>query len=208
MFFYLYEITNELNGKIYIGVHKTKDLDDGYMGSGIRLNRSIKKHGVENFKKKILEYFEDAASMYEREKEIVNKDFLQRNDIYNLRLGGLGGFDSSMNESRSELMKDPNFREKYISKISKGVLKAYENPIFKEKISEHLRSQPNFSNSSFMNTPEANLKRKKTFKDIEHQKGSKNSQFGTFWITNGFANKKSSGVIPEGFRKGRVRISS
>ena len=33
MYYIVYKITNELDGKIYIGVHKTKDIDDSYMVS-------------------------------------------------------------------------------------------------------------------------------------------------------------------------------
>lgn len=36
------------------------------------------------------------------------------------------------------------------------------------------------------------------------QLGSRNSQFGTFWVTDGKINKKVRGEIPEGFRKGRI----
>lgn len=38
-------------------------------------------------------------------------------------------------------------------------------------------------------------------------KGENNSQFGTFWITNGIENKKWSekhGPIPDGFKRGRI----
>ena len=52
---YIYKTTNLLNDKIYIGkkVYRKKD-DNWYLGSGIYLNRAIKKYGRENFKKEIL----------------------------------------------------------------------------------------------------------------------------------------------------------
>jgi hypothetical protein len=53
---------------------------------------------------------------------------------------------------------------------------------------------------------EAKSRRKETLKSINHQQGLKNSSFGTFWITNGFENKKwkdTLGKFPEGYSKGR-----
>lgn len=93
MFYYLYEIKNNLNGKIYIGVHKTKKMNDNYMGSGKVILAAIEKYGIDNFTKTILETFNNAEEMYKREKEIVTEDFLKRIDVYNLRRGGFGGFD-------------------------------------------------------------------------------------------------------------------
>ena len=34
--------------------------------------------------------------------------------------------------------------------------------------------------------------------------GEKNSQFGSFWITNGKINKKTRSEIPKGWYRGRV----
>ncbi len=42
MYYTVYKITNQINGKIYIGSHKTNDLNDRYMGSGKYLIRAQK----------------------------------------------------------------------------------------------------------------------------------------------------------------------
>ena len=93
MFYYLYEIKNTVNNKIYVGVHQTKDINDGYMGSGTVINRAYEKYGKEKFVKTVLEYFNTREDMISREIEIVNEDFLLRDDTYNVRRGGTGGFD-------------------------------------------------------------------------------------------------------------------
>lgn len=61
-----------LNGKMYIGKHKTADLDDGYMGSSTWLRRSINKHGKENFRKEWLMFCEDEEEMNYMERVFVD----------------------------------------------------------------------------------------------------------------------------------------
>lgn len=55
MFGYIYETTNLINNKKYIGKHKSDKFDNNYYGSGIGLKRALNKYGKENFKIKILE---------------------------------------------------------------------------------------------------------------------------------------------------------
>lgn len=91
-YYYMYQITNAIDGKIYVGVHETNNLNDGYMGSGRLLKESIQKLGKENFTKDILAFFEDSNSMYLAERNYVDLEFVKRHDTYNLQIGGTNGF--------------------------------------------------------------------------------------------------------------------
>lgn len=85
----VYKVTNQVNGKIYIGVHKTRNIDDGYMGSGRILRRAISKYGIENFVKEILFEASTAEEMFSKERELVEVS----EHTYNIKKGGEGGFD-------------------------------------------------------------------------------------------------------------------
>lgn len=87
----VYQITNLVNGKVYIGAHATNDLADGYMGSGVLIQKAIDKYGNVNFKKEILFEFTNVEDMYAKERELVDSCFIKRLDTYNVVLGGWGG---------------------------------------------------------------------------------------------------------------------
>jgi group I intron endonuclease len=87
----IYQITNKLNGKIYIGKHQTENINDGYFGSGVALKEAIKKYGKECFEKEILFVFDTEVEMNDKERELITEDFVKRKDTYNLGVGGEGG---------------------------------------------------------------------------------------------------------------------
>jgi group I intron endonuclease len=72
-------------------MHSTFNLDDGYMGSGKYIKNSIRRYGIENFKKEILEFLPDRESLKNREKEIVNVELVADENCMNLTTGGEGG---------------------------------------------------------------------------------------------------------------------
>jgi group I intron endonuclease len=85
----IYKTINLINGKIYVGQHLTS-ADDGYLGSGLLLNKAIKKYGKENFKREILEYV-TSANVNEREIFWIAKlNTMNRKIGYNITEGGFG----------------------------------------------------------------------------------------------------------------------
>ncbi len=100
---FIYKTTCLVTNRWYIGMHSTNNLDDGYLGSGKRLWYSIKKHGIENHNREIVEFCTDRVSLSVREKEIINKEMLKESQCMNLKVGGEGGFTllASINGGRS-----------------------------------------------------------------------------------------------------------
>ena len=79
----IYKTTNTLNNREYIGYHSTKDLDDGYLGSGKILEHAISKYGKDKFTKEILYEYDNREEALVKEKEIVNQQNVDRPDTYN-----------------------------------------------------------------------------------------------------------------------------
>jgi hypothetical protein len=184
---YIYRLTNALTGMEYIGVHRTDNLNDGYMGSGKAVLNAIKKYGRENFTKKILEWFDDNKSMYQREYEIVTEEFILRKDTYNFRRGGLGGFDHLNDGSQSHIDRTRRAGKRCIE-----ILKEKRMHIYSPDYVSPFTLNPDIQKMG--NSPEVRIrakeKAKRTFKEIGHSQGEKNSQYGTCWITKDDINKK------------------
>lgn len=88
MHYTIYKITNQINGKYYIGRHATKDVNDSYMGSGIGIKNAIAKYGVENFTKEIIATADNADALWDLELKIVNEEVVKDPMSYNNAYGG------------------------------------------------------------------------------------------------------------------------
>lgn len=209
----MYKVTNIKDNKFYIGVHKTKNENDGYFGSGKYLKRAIVKHGLENFVKVTLEYFSSVKEMYAKEKHIVDKEFIRRKDTYNLKLGGRGGFDY-INEN---IFIDYVARAHASNAVRR--IRMETDPIFKQKrsddskrsaINRMSRGELMFGGKRYDRT---GMKHSETTKMLIseksklHQAGKGNSQYGTMWIYNcdtfETSKIKNTEPVPEGYSIGK-----
>lgn len=111
--FTIYKTTNKINGNYYIGKHETYNVNDSYLGSGIRLKNALKFYGKENFFKEILFIFDNENDMIKKEIELVDLCF-DDDKCYNLGKGGKGGNIVLFKEN-------PNYKN-VCNNISKGLL--------------------------------------------------------------------------------------
>jgi len=95
MYYTVYKITNKINTKEYIGVHQTKNLDDGYMGSGKYLKKDQLKFGLKYFEKSIIFYAKSKDIMYWIENMLVDKEYIHSENTYNVSICGTDGRYSS-----------------------------------------------------------------------------------------------------------------
>ena len=213
----IYKTTNKVNNKVYIGMHKTKNPYDDYMGSGKLFKRAVEKYGEENFVKEVLFIFDTAEEMFVKEKEIVNKLFIESNNTYNIMEGGCGGY-SHINESNKNLYGqngDINHGGKNLINGNKLKLFLLEHGLldkWKENVSTSLKEKWKRDGFHWTGRKHNNDTKKKIGEKLKvAQSGAKNSQYGTCWVYHSGTNKnfkikkeELQTYLTNGYTKGRV----
>ena len=188
--YYIYKITNLINGKTYIGQHKYKKLNDNYMGSGKHLKAAQKKYGIKNFKKDILVF------------NIVRKDFidlLEKEYIsfyrsiskaeYNIADGGDGRVGPLSEETKRK-----------ISESNKG--KHYASDETRKKLSKVHKGKPTW-NKGKSHSEKTKKKISEALKGNHHSEEAKR-KMSTAWDYNKHFTKEIKKKISEsckGFHK-------
>lgn len=113
MFMYIYKITNLLNGKIYVGKHTCKNIENLYYGSGVAIKSAIKKYGKDNFKKDFLCFCESEDELNSMEIEWIS------------RLGAFGNGYNMTKGGEGQLGRKPTDAE--TEKARKSILLFYKN---------------------------------------------------------------------------------
>ena len=201
---YLYKTTCLVTDRYYIGMHSTCNLYDGYIGSGKRLRYSMRKHGIENHVKEILEFFDTRELLVKAENKAITPEMILDNNCMNLMCGGQGGFISEEQQRHRAICARKANEEKrcdliwftnYKKNMSIAQKNSYENGT-RKRINVH-------DWTGLKHTEETRIKMVKS-KNV----GRENSQYGTCWITKEGLNKKIKkedldSFISEGWIQGR-----
>jgi len=183
-YFLIYKTTNIVNGKFYIGQHRTDDWNDDYLGSGKLLKRAMSKYGIDNFHREILHICESEKQMNTLEKILIVPD---EELNYNLCLGGMGGQNKGIprtNEEKSQM------RGKKRTEEQKQRMRKPKSPEHRAKLRHDAWNKG------------------KTLSDT-HKENVKKSLQNMCWITDGLKDKKIKQEeldfwLNLGYTKGRV----
>ena len=209
MYYYVYQITNLSNGKIYVGKHKSAKhpSENKYYGSGKQITAAIKKYGIENFKKEVLHYCSSLEEMADKEAEVVTEDFVKRPDTYNMHKGGPGGWDHyngskehSDNSRKGGIKAAKLLNEKLLQERASNT-EWWQN--WHNKVTAANRNKNNNGWSNF--TPEE-YEQQRLQKSVDSS-GEKNSQYGKIWISNVLTKEIKritiNDIIPQGWVRGK-----
>lgn len=141
---YVYKTTNLLNGEFYIGLRSCfcePKKDKKYLGSGIRIQRSINKYGFENFSKEILVICKQRKEASKYEGELANLETIQNPLCLNLKTGGeyeTGVYYSEITKEKiSNALKNYYTNEENRIKTSVAIKKAFDtNPEYRKLLSK------------------------------------------------------------------------
>ena len=203
-YYYTYRVLFN-NGDYYLGQHITGNLEDGYTGSGKKLNER-----TDPFTFDILEYYNSEKELNTAEAELIGDLWYTDPKCLNMKEGGVGGWTAVNKTLDRSYMLTEEYREKMRKRTTQrhkeGI--AYKFTIEDSLKGNKIRAELYPKGVFYGKTHTEETKKKIGLNSAKHQKGKGNSQYGKMWITNEQEstriNKGES--IPEGWRKGRVII--
>lgn len=166
MKYIIYITTNQVNNKIYVGVHKTETpySFDNYLGCGVYTNspksymnggtlfqRAVKKYGPNNFKRKTLKIFDTLEEAINCESSIVNEEFISRTDTYNMILGG--GYPPDLSKKVYQFDLFGNLLKEWKNQIE--VVTFYN--CYKDAIYESIKHKRSFKDCYWSNESNINI---------------------------------------------------
>lgn len=192
MYYIVYQTTNKINGKFYIGMHKTNNINDGYLGSGVLLEKAIKKYGKENFIRDILFECKCEKEMILFEEALLTEEYIKSNfgKIYNLASGGKGGgfiWELLSEEKKKELSENQR------------ILMINNNPMKREDLKEKASERWSRNNPSQRPEQKKRISEIHTGKIISEETRKRMSDSQKVAIRSEESNKKRSMTL-----KGRV----
>lgn len=120
---YVYRTTNIVTGATYIGQHKHIGFDRNYYGSGIVIQRSLKKYGKKNHRLEILSLARTQEELNNLETEFISKEKQLNENCLNLSSGAKGGHENYSHSSKKsggrnkgKISITDGFETKYIDK--------------------------------------------------------------------------------------------
>ena len=206
-------------GLNYLGKTTLEDIET-YQGSGVHWQRHLKKHKAKAIHIWNSEWFYD-KSIVEYALGLSTKlNIVESSDWANKKPeNGLdGGFEYINKNILSKEQRSTNGKvggKKAAEMFNNGKISAGQWWFTKEGLkARSILGKQAFKDKypegyTWKQSEQSLINQKKALKEINHQQGEKNSQFGTMWITNGRDNKKVKkdiDFIPEGWYKGRVTI--
>lgn len=208
MFYIVYKTINLVNNKFYIGKHN-QHIDpyqfDGYYGSGTQIQHAVKKYGKENFIRETLFVFDNESDCLLKEEETV-APHLGKSYCYNMRSGGIGGFEHINSMPKEDRPNIKSYRRKVVSgEIKVGGTQNWTEETYNKvrqtgwsKLVEQGIINPN--QWAHLTAEERNQRAENLSKKVS---GSNNGNYGTKTYYNPDTKEKkrfrTGDVVPEGW---------